>query len=1015
MYRLKSLLRLCQRSSAVPIRIVSTRDQHSQFNMSTPGISTVYNDIIKSAEDKRSYRGLELDNGMKVLLVSDPSTEKAAAAMDVHIGSMSDPWELPGLAHFLEHMLFLGTTKYPSENDYTQFLSEHGGASNAFTSAEHTTFYFDVAHEYLSGALDRFGQFFLCPLFNKDSQEREVNAVDSENKKNLNNDNWRLAQLEKTTADPSHPFSKFSTGSKETLEITPQANGIDVREALLKFHADNYSSNIMCLSVIGRESLDELSELVVDLFASVEDKSVKIPEWPDHPFKEDKLKLRADIVPIKNLRQLNVTFPLPDLRKHYRSEPTHYLGHLVGHESAGSLLSELKAKGWVNTLCGGAKLGAKGFSFFIINVDLSEDGINHVDDIISHMFQYLNMLREKGPQQWVHEECRDLDAMKFRFKDKERASAYVTKLCHQLHFYPMNEVLFAPYCMDEYKPELIEMILSLLTPDNIRVACISQSFQGKTDEVEKWYGTEYRLCQIPEETIERWKNIGLNRKFHLPGRNEFIPTNFDICEIDKDLTQVPTLIYESPISKLWFKQDGTFQMPKACMYFEFSSPLAYLDPVSCNMTSLFSVLLRDSLNEYAYDAELAGISYSIDSTIYGIQISIGGYSHKEPILLKKIMEKLTQFTIDETRFQVIKETYTRMLQNFVAEQPHQHAAYYTSVIISELAWTKDELADAMEEVTIAKMKDFLPQLFSKLHVEALLHGNLTKEKALNILELVENILKENCRTKPLLPSQRIRRREIQLPDGCYYVYQRHNEVHSVSGIEIYFQTDVQTTRNNMLLELFCQIISEPCFDILRTKEQLGYIVFSGVRRSNGVQGLRFVIQSDKPAHYLDLRIEAFLLAMKAHITDMTEDAYQKHVTALAVKRLEKPKRLASEAIRHWTEISSRQYNFERDGIEVAYLKSITKDDLLTFYSEMIAAGASKRHKIAVYVQPPTQTRDGFKEMLDQPDAASKNDLLLNNVPDLEECVQITDVTAFKSRLPLFPLPTPFTNETKSKL
>lgn len=213
MYRLKSLLRLCQRSSAVPIRIVSTRDQHSQFNMSTPGISTVYNDIIKSAEDKRSYRGLELDNGMKVLLVSDPSTEKAAAAMDVHIGSMSDPWELPGLAHFLEHMLFLGTTKYPSENDYTQFLSEHGGASNAFTSAEHTTFYFDVAHEYLRGALDRFGQFFLCPLFNKDSQEREVNAVDSENKKNLNNDNWRLAQLEKTTADPSHPFSKFSTGA----------------------------------------------------------------------------------------------------------------------------------------------------------------------------------------------------------------------------------------------------------------------------------------------------------------------------------------------------------------------------------------------------------------------------------------------------------------------------------------------------------------------------------------------------------------------------------------------------------------------------------------------------------------------------------------------------------------------------------------------------------------------------------------------------------------------------------
>ncbi len=56
-------------------------------------------------------------------------------------------------------------------------------------------------------------------------------------------------------------------------------------------------------------------------------------------------------------------------------QPAHYLGHLVGHEGSGSLLSELKAKGWVNTLCGGAKEGAKGFMFFIINVDLSEEGL----------------------------------------------------------------------------------------------------------------------------------------------------------------------------------------------------------------------------------------------------------------------------------------------------------------------------------------------------------------------------------------------------------------------------------------------------------------------------------------------------------------------------------------------------------------------------------------------------------------------------------------------------------------
>ncbi len=77
---------------------------------------------VKASEDARCYRGLLLENGLKVILVSDPTTDKAGAALDVHVGHLSDPWEIPGLAHFLEHMLFMGTEKYPDENDYNQVL-----------------------------------------------------------------------------------------------------------------------------------------------------------------------------------------------------------------------------------------------------------------------------------------------------------------------------------------------------------------------------------------------------------------------------------------------------------------------------------------------------------------------------------------------------------------------------------------------------------------------------------------------------------------------------------------------------------------------------------------------------------------------------------------------------------------------------------------------------------------------------------------------------------------------------
>uniref|UniRef100_A0A8C1ETM3 Insulin-degrading enzyme n=1 Tax=Cyprinus carpio carpio TaxID=630221 RepID=A0A8C1ETM3_CYPCA len=541
-------------------RLVSTLS----FRMSDPAVKRVVSDIIRSPEDKREYRGLEFTNGLKAILISDPTTDKSSAALDVHIGSLSDPDNISGLAHFCEHMLFLGTEKYPKENEYSQFLSEHAGSSNAFTSGEHTNYYFDVSHEHLQGALDRFAQFFLCPLFDESCKDREVNAVDSEHEKNLMNDAWRLFQLEKATGNPKHPFSKFGTGNKLTLETRPSKQGIDIREELLKFHSTYYSSNLMGFCVLGRESLDDLTSMVVKLFGEVENKNVPLPEFPSHPFQEEHLRQFYKVVPIKDIRNLYVTFPIPDLQKYYKSNPGHYLGHLIGHEGPGSLLSELKAKGWVNTLVGGQKEGARGFMFFIINVDLTEEGLLHVEDIIFHMFQYIQKLRTEGPQEWVFQECKDLNTVAFRFKDKERPRGYTSKVAGLLHYYPLEEVLAAEYLLEEFRPDLIEMVLDKLRPENVRVAVVSKSFEGQTDRTEEWYGTQYKQEAITDEAIKKWQNADLNGKFKLPMKNEFIPTNFEIYPLEKDPPSVPTLIKDTAMSKVWFKQDDKFFLPKAC-------------------------------------------------------------------------------------------------------------------------------------------------------------------------------------------------------------------------------------------------------------------------------------------------------------------------------------------------------------------------------------------------------------------------------------------------------------------
>ena len=199
--------------------------------------------IIKPKIDKLDYGFKILSNGLKVLLISDPETNKSSAALGVNIGYLVDKKDAQGLAHFCEHLLFMGSEKYPDENEYYDYLAKNGGDSNASTSKDRTIFYFDVSNEAFEGALDRFAQFFICPLFNEGSVEREIKAVDNEFSNNSNNDSWRFEQVKSNEINEKSPFNIFGDGNAKTLSIP------NIREKLLIFYKNYYTSEIMNLCI----------------------------------------------------------------------------------------------------------------------------------------------------------------------------------------------------------------------------------------------------------------------------------------------------------------------------------------------------------------------------------------------------------------------------------------------------------------------------------------------------------------------------------------------------------------------------------------------------------------------------------------------------------------------------------------------------------------------------------------------------------------------------------------------
>lgn len=107
------------------------------------------------------------------------------------VGALKDPVEFQGLAHFLEHMLFMGSEKYPDEAEYKRFIKLHGGKCNASTNSINTKYHFEIKKGEFKGALDRFSAFFIKPLLKEDCVDREINAVNSEASRNLQLDSRR--------------------------------------------------------------------------------------------------------------------------------------------------------------------------------------------------------------------------------------------------------------------------------------------------------------------------------------------------------------------------------------------------------------------------------------------------------------------------------------------------------------------------------------------------------------------------------------------------------------------------------------------------------------------------------------------------------------------------------------------------------------------------------------------------------------------------------------------------------
>ncbi|WP_114765259.1 insulinase family protein [Vibrio rhodolitus] len=871
-----------------------------------------------SPNDTNQYQYLTLENGLRVLLIQDDSAQKSAAALAVNVGHFDDPIDREGMAHYLEHMLFLGTEKFPKVGEFQSYISQHGGMNNAWTGTEHTCFFFDVDNNAFANALERFSQFFTAPLFNAEALDKERQAVDSEYKMKLNDDSRRLYQVHKEVINPLHPFAKFSVGNLETLG---DRNGQSIRDEIVAFHSQQYSADLMTLVMIGEHSIADMQAWATEKFSAITNNHLA-GKSIEQPYTDARSTgIWVNVEPVKEIRKLILAFPMPSTAEYYHTKPLSYFAHLLGYEGENSLMLELKDAGWITSLSAGGGVSGSNYREFTISCTLTQEGLEHTDDIIQAVFNYIAIVKARGLDEWRYLEKKAVLESAFRFQEPTRPLDAASHLVVNMQHYQSEDIIYGDFKMAEYQPDILQTLSQHFTTDNLRVTLIAKGLTY--EETAKWYHTPYSVRLIsPEQKAFYQQPAKIIAQ--LPERNPFICYDLTPKELVEQ-QDVPSIISDLPGFKLWHLQDSEFRVPKGVVYVAIDSPHAVANPINIVKTRLCVEMFLDALAKETYQAEIAGMGYNLYAHQGGVTLAVSGFTEKQPELMKMILTRFAKREFSEKRFNTIKTQLLRNWRNSAQDRPISQLFNAMTGILQPNNPPYAVLVEALESIEVDSLASFVQAILAELHVEMFVYGDWTKDDALALGET----LKEALRVQGQQYEEALRPLVMLGENGTF---QREVDCNQEdSAIVVYYQCEDTSAKNIALYSLANHLMSATFFHEIRTKQQLGYMVGTGNMPLNKHPGIVLYVQSPNAAP-IDLisSIDEFLNAFYMVLLELNE--YQWHSSKRGLwNQISTPDTtLRGRAQRLWVAIGNKDEHFDQRQRVLAELKKLTRSDMIRF-------------------------------------------------------------------------------------
>lgn len=878
-----------------------------------------------STNDSRLYRQLTLDNGLKVIVVQDPDSQLGAAALTVNVGHFDDPVEREGLAHFLEHMLFLGTKDFPEPGNFPRFVSQGGGHSNAWTGSEHSSYFFDIHHLHLFDALEQFSSLFINPLIRQEDTENERKAIDAEFKMKIKDDSRRIYQVHKETVNPNHPFAKFSVGNFDTLRDRSGS----IAEEIRAFFDTHYQAQWMTLVVCSPLSLDSMAKAVKKHFSRIKSNTSSKPEIEEKLYRDEDLKRLIHIEPRKPMQKLIISFPLTAPKRAYRRKHSNFLAHLLGYEGEGSLYSILKAQGWINALSAGGGTQGSNFKDFNISIALTDEGIDYYEDIVEMVFEYLALIKtQRHTLTPLYNDKKRLLDIAFDNQEPGRMLDWVCGLSNNMHHFEPDDYIYGDYVMEGFDADSFNALLSYFTPNNMRLVLIHQGIE--VSKKAKWYKTPYQIETLDPDWLNSLELIqNPLAQMQLPTTNPYLSDDNNLLEVESKST-TPKLLSKQTGFKFWFKQDAKFRVAKGHFYLEIDSLIAIENEQHIAMTRLFADLFMDSVAEQFYPAELAGLNYHLTSHQGGLTLQTSGLSTSQLRLIEELINALLTMPICPKRFAEYKK---QLVRHWQAHNQNKPVGELFSLLGARLMpWnpTPSTLASALKKTSYNDFLRFREAFFKAVHLTAFLHGNWQRHHAVTLQSQINHAFKDSeiltCLTRPLnqLTGAETLNAEHAMDDA---------------GFVRYYQSTGSDAKEKIAFMCLNQLLNQDYFESLRTQQQLGYLVGTGYAPFNTRAGIVFYIQSPTFEKQQILAAHnAFMETFRVKLKTMSEADWLDHKRALHAIVAEKDKNLRLRSQRFWLAISHSN-NFGMQKKLINELNQLSLDDMICFFDALTEENA----------------------------------------------------------------------------